>query len=91
MPLRLLTLTLAAAAAIAAWDASGLDLVVSTWFGDRSGFAWRDHWLTRELLHDGGRSLAWALFALLDFLARKLAGQPVQPVQVPGTPGRKSI
>jgi membrane-associated PAP2 superfamily phosphatase len=50
---------------VLAWDLSGLDLVVAHWFGGPQGFAWRDHWLTRVVLHDGGRGLAWALLAAL--------------------------
>ena len=46
------------------WDASGLDLPLVRLFGSAQGFAWRDHWLTARLLHDGGRLLSVALFAL---------------------------
>ena len=48
-----------------AWDASGLDLVVVRWYGDAGGFAWRDHWFTRDLLHGGGRWLAFLALAVL--------------------------
>lgn len=47
------------------WDASGLDLVVVRWYGDANGFAWREHWFTRDLLHTGGRWLGFAVLALL--------------------------
>jgi membrane-associated PAP2 superfamily phosphatase len=53
-----LVLTLGALAALLLWDASGLDLVVSHWFGDLNGFVWREAWWARDLLHNGGRSLA---------------------------------
>jgi membrane-associated PAP2 superfamily phosphatase len=70
---------LAAAVALAgllAWDASGADLIVSRWYGDAHGFAWRDQWLTRALLHDGGRLLAWTLMGLLLVnIARPWAGR----------------
>jgi membrane-associated PAP2 superfamily phosphatase len=48
-----------------AWDAGGLDLPAARLFCDGSGFAWRDHWLLRDVLHDGARSVAWLLAALL--------------------------
>jgi membrane-associated PAP2 superfamily phosphatase len=56
---------LLALAALLAWEASGLDLALSGLFGGRAGFAWRDAWLTRDLLHGGGRWLAGALLALI--------------------------
>ena len=52
-------------AAIAAWDASGLDIVVARMFGDASGFAWRHHWLVGGWLHDGARAVGWMAFALM--------------------------
>jgi membrane-associated PAP2 superfamily phosphatase len=48
-----------------AWESSGLDLVLTRHYGSASGFAWRDAWLTRALLHDGGRAVAGVLIALL--------------------------
>ncbi len=44
-----------------AWDASGADLRVVQWFGSAAGFAWRDHWLTAQVLHAGGRWLSLVL------------------------------
>jgi membrane-associated PAP2 superfamily phosphatase len=71
-----LAITLLGLAALLAWDASGLDLAVVRAFGDAQGFAWRDAWLTRTLLHDGGRWLAWGVIALMlaDALQPQLAG-----------------
>lgn len=46
------------------WEWSGLDLALTRAYGSHGGFAWRDAWLTRSLLHDGGRALAWAVMAL---------------------------
>ncbi len=60
-----LAVTLLAALLLVAWDASGADLWVSRAVGDGAGFAWRDAWLTRHLLHDGGRWAAAALLAVL--------------------------
>lgn len=53
-------------AALLAWDLSGLDLVVSQWFGSTAGFPAREAWWARALLHDGLRNLwtlAWLLLA----------------------------
>jgi membrane-associated PAP2 superfamily phosphatase len=47
------------------WEASGLDFTLTRAYGSHAGFAWRDAWLTRTLLHDGGRALAWGVMALL--------------------------
>jgi membrane-associated PAP2 superfamily phosphatase len=47
------------------WDQSGWDRQVSHWFGDASGFVWRDAWWTSGLMHQGGRVLAWCVVALL--------------------------
>jgi hypothetical protein len=33
--------------ALLSWEASGLDLALVRVYGDASGFAWRDAWLTR--------------------------------------------
>ena len=49
-----------------AWDGAGQDLALARWFGDPSGFAYRDHWLFSGVLHRGARRVAWALqFALI--------------------------
>lgn len=50
-------------AALAGWDASGLDITVARAFGGPAGFAWRDHWITAGLMHNGLRAAAWLLFA----------------------------
>ena len=60
-----LTVALLGLLALLAWEASGLDLVLARAYGTHSGFPWRDAWLTRALLHDGGRALAWCVMALL--------------------------
>ena len=41
-----------------AWDSGQGDLTAVRLFGNATGFAWRDHCLTRCVLHDGGRWLA---------------------------------
>jgi len=53
-----LIVTLATLAGVLAWDLSGLDLPLSHQLADASGFAWRNAWITRGLLHDGGRWLS---------------------------------
>jgi hypothetical protein len=50
--------------ALLLWEWSGLDLALTRAYGSPSGFVWRDAWLTRTLLHDGGRALAWAVMVL---------------------------
>ena len=51
--------------ALLAWDFTGLDQALIHRYGDASGFAWREHWLTRDVLHQGGRGLGWVVFAAL--------------------------
>lgn len=51
--------------ALLLWDASGLDLAVVRLFGSTQGFAWREHWLTSGVLHQGGRWLATGLVVLM--------------------------
>lgn len=47
------------------WEASGLDLAVMQLVAGPDGFAWRDHLLTRGLLHEGGRWLSGVMLTLL--------------------------
>jgi membrane-associated PAP2 superfamily phosphatase len=58
-------IALAAFGAVLWWDLSGLDPVVSHWFGNAHGFAWRNAWLTETVLHRGGRALAGCVLAML--------------------------
>ncbi|MBG6079176.1 membrane-associated PAP2 superfamily phosphatase [Rubrivivax gelatinosus] len=60
-----LGIAVAALVPVVAWDASGLDLAVQRLFGSADGFAWRSHWFTSLVLHQGGRALAWVVVALL--------------------------
>ena len=58
--------TLAALAVCILWDIGAGDLRMAHWFGDASGFRYRDHWLFSGVLHRGARGVAWALqFALV--------------------------
>jgi membrane-associated PAP2 superfamily phosphatase len=60
-----LAVALAGLLLIALWEWSGWDLVLSQWVGGPAGFPWRGHVLTRRVLHDGGRWLAWGVAAWL--------------------------
>lgn len=57
--------TFVALLALLAWDASSADLQVVQWFGSPAGFAWREHWLTAQVLHRGGRWLSLGLLIAL--------------------------
>ena len=48
-----------------AWDFSGQDIVLTRAFGTTQGFAWRNHWLTSEVMHGWVRSIGWIVFAAL--------------------------
>jgi membrane-associated PAP2 superfamily phosphatase len=48
-------------AAALAWDTSGFDMAFAHLAGSAQGFPWRDDWLLVEVLHEGGRRLAWLL------------------------------
>lgn len=55
------------------WDTGGLDLRLVRLFGDAQGFAWRDHWFTSGILHQGGRVLGWVvMLAMLIHLRWRL-------------------
>ncbi len=60
-----LLVTLLGLAAVLMWDYADRDLTVARWFADGQGFAWRDHWFTSGVLHEGGRALGWVLLVLL--------------------------
>lgn len=56
---------LATLAALIAWEALGLDLTLSGFFGDAGGFAARDAWWARAVLHDTARWVSAACVAAL--------------------------
>lgn len=60
-----LAVTLATLLLVLAWDASGLDLAVTQALANARGFPWREAWLTRTLLHEGGRLLAAGTLLIL--------------------------
>lgn len=49
---------------VVAVDASGADAWFTSLYGTAHGFAWRDHWLTRDVIHRGGRIVSWILFGV---------------------------
>lgn len=55
---------LAALALLVAWELGGWDLALTRRFGSAEGFAWRNAWWAQQLLHDGGRLLAWGLLGM---------------------------
>lgn len=48
-----------------AWDASHLDLWAMRQVGDASGFALRDAWVTRALIHEGGRLVSYVAMGFI--------------------------
>ena len=60
-----LHITLAGLVLLLLWDLSGLDRAAMHLVGDAHGFAWRDHVLTSQLAHGGGRVLGWLVLGLL--------------------------
>jgi len=57
--------TLAALAALLAWDAGGADLPLVRLFGSPAGFGWKDSFVLAGLVHNGGRVLGWMVFTAL--------------------------
>lgn len=57
----LLVRTLISLALLLVWDAAGLDLALASWAGTPTGFPWREHWFLVKVMHEGMRSLSWAL------------------------------
>ena len=58
---RLATVTAAVTLALLAWDLLQLDMPMARWWGDAQGFMLRDNWVLDNVVHDGGRRVAWAL------------------------------
>jgi len=72
-----LLLLLGALVLLVAWEVSGWDLTLIRVYGGANGFAWRDHWFTSRVLHEGGRWLAGAILAVLawDAIIAPLGGE----------------
>jgi membrane-associated PAP2 superfamily phosphatase len=56
------------------WDAGGLDLAVSAWFGDASGFALREHAVWGRGMYQVQRVLGWSALAVLLWLTLRPRG-----------------
>lgn len=80
-----LAIALAGLLALVLWEAAGWDRPLAHLFGGPGGFAWREAWLTRVLLHDGGRVAAGVLLALLALDAlRPLVAGPTRRERLAG-------
>lgn len=64
-PVDFAKVSVAALLAVLAWDASGLDLALASWFGTPTGFPLVHNWWLQNVLHNGLRQAGWALFAVL--------------------------
>lgn len=65
------------------WDFSGADMAVMRTLGDAQGFAWRDSFVAAELLHRGGRIVAWGLFVALFTAALRAPRQSAATANLP--------
>lgn len=79
--------TLALALGFLLWEAAGGDRWLADMAGNASGFAWRSHWLLDNLVHGGGRWLAWVL-ALALCLG---VWWPIGPLRPLGLPRRLQL
>lgn len=60
-----LHLTLAGLVLLLLWDLAGLDRAAMHLVGTPVGFAWKEAFLTRAVLHEGGRVAGWLVLGLL--------------------------
>lgn len=79
--------TLALALGFLLWESTDGDRWLADMAGNAAGFAWRSHWLLDDLVHGGGRLLAWAL-ALALCLG---VWWPVGPLRPLGLPRRLQL
>lgn len=77
-------------AAALLWDVSGWDLAVSRGFGDAAGFAARDAFWARALMHDGLR-LVFALLFLVALVQAWQAGRSSRPGPTRADHGRALV
>jgi membrane-associated PAP2 superfamily phosphatase len=73
-PARFLLVSALVLAALAAWDASGLDLPLARWFGDAQGFPLTRNWWLQHVMHTGARWLGWVVLAVLIWMIWRPAG-----------------
>lgn len=52
-------------ALVLAWDFTGFDIALTRHFGGPEGFPWREHWLTKTVLHDAVRVFGWVALAVV--------------------------
>jgi membrane-associated PAP2 superfamily phosphatase len=64
-----LAATLGTLALLLWWEASGWDVALAARYGSEVGFALRDAWWTRDVMHQGGRWLSGAVLAIAALLA----------------------
>ena len=64
VPRRDLLIALLALGLLLTWEASGWDRSLTHHFGGAAGFAWRDSWWSRGVLHDGGHWLGTGVLLL---------------------------
>lgn len=81
LPHRDLLIALAALALLLWWEASGWDMVIAAWYGNEQGFAMRNAWLTRSLLHDGARTVSGVALAACGVLAWRGNGSTLPRTQ----------
>lgn len=60
-----LHLTLAGLVLLLLWDLAALDRAAMHLVGTPAGFPWKDAFVTRMLMHDGGRLAGWLVLGLL--------------------------
>jgi membrane-associated PAP2 superfamily phosphatase len=58
-------IALSGLACLLVWDASAGDLAMARWFGTRYGFGLRDNWFLVNVMHQGARTAAWVVMAVL--------------------------
>lgn len=74
--------------AVLVWDLSAGDLALSRHLADAGGFPWRNAWITRDLLHEGGRWLSGLLLLALVIDALRAAPPRIDALGRPDRPGR---
>lgn len=92
LPMRLrdskpLLITVVALLLLLLWDASGGDLWAARVFGTPFGFPWRENVWLAKLMHQGGKTLSWALVMALALAVR----WPVGPLRALTRGGRVQL
>lgn len=66
--------TLVSLLCVLAWDAGGLDLAATQWFGTAGGFGWRHDPALVRWMHEVPRFASWLLIAVLVVAVRRPVG-----------------